>query len=170
MNHQHPKLPHDLPKTKSDIDAVKALSILSFSELEAYLPELLEWIQDVNWPLSSFVTELIRSHGGPVVPSVKIALSKAKMSEDAIWAQNIIELIIKPLGREQIILFNSEFRSWWFSDNTEIKLLIFGLMAENKIGDQEELKKWVTINRKAFEIHLEDLKHIESQLDQNFIK
>jgi hypothetical protein len=138
---------------------------LNFCELEPYLPELLTWLQDINWPIFPSVENLLRSLGGQVVPAVKAALSEAKKADDAIWAENIMNAVVKPLGQEQMAQFGSEFRSWWFSDHSEIKILIFGLLAEHRMGDLSELKKWVTINRKADEVYAEELRAIERELE-----
>ncbi|MBY0413587.1 MAG: DUF5071 domain-containing protein [Bdellovibrionales bacterium] len=162
----YPKLPDDLPKTKFDTEAIDALEVLTFQEIEPFIPNILEWVQDLNWPISAKATKLVKGFGIKAAPSIKATLNKCIKTGDTIWAHNIISLFVKPFESETAILFLDELRAWWFHDNIELKILIFEIMAENRIGDQALLKKWVTINRKACEQYVEELSLIEKELEQ----
>ena len=45
-----------VPKDKFDEDACGKLFLTSDKEVILALPELLEWLQDYNWPVASKVT------------------------------------------------------------------------------------------------------------------
>ncbi len=40
-----------IPKNKFDHETVERLKNLSYEELKPIMPDLLEWLQDFNWPL-----------------------------------------------------------------------------------------------------------------------
>ncbi|MDT0123938.1 DUF5071 domain-containing protein [Paenibacillus sp. RRE4] len=48
-----------LPKDKFNIKSVKKLAKRSNDELRDILPELMEWLQDGNWPISKPVEDLL---------------------------------------------------------------------------------------------------------------
>lgn len=48
-----------LPKDKFDIDKVEKLKGLNRGELIPLLPELLKWIQDMNWPIAPKIAKLL---------------------------------------------------------------------------------------------------------------
>lgn len=155
---------HFLPKNKFDMEAIRTLNTLNFSDAEPYLPKILTWVQDLNWPIAQPVISFVQKFDAQAVPALKETLLRAKETEDPIWAHNLIEAFVKRLKKEQVTLFHDELKAWWFHDNAELKILIFEIMASNQIGDQDELKKWVTINKKAHETYVEDLERIEKQL------
>ena len=49
----------ELPKDKFDVETAKELRELSLDELEPVLGELLEWLQDYNWPVAKVVGPLL---------------------------------------------------------------------------------------------------------------
>ena len=46
-----------IPKDKSDIETAETLSNHSFKEVQPIIPDLLEWLQDGNWPVSKTVAD-----------------------------------------------------------------------------------------------------------------
>nr|WP_145331961.1 DUF5071 domain-containing protein [Paenibacillus xylanexedens] len=52
-----------LPKDKFDIKSVEKLAKRSNDELREILPELMEWLQDGNWPISKPVEDLLLRFG-----------------------------------------------------------------------------------------------------------
>ncbi|MBY0216300.1 DUF5071 domain-containing protein [Paenibacillus illinoisensis] len=55
--------------------------ILSSKEYLPYLPELLEGIQDINWPNAYRIVEFLNKHDVEVAPHVKTIL----LTEDTVW-------------------------------------------------------------------------------------
>ncbi|GJM72464.1 hypothetical protein HMSSN036_46800 [Paenibacillus macerans] len=53
-----------LPKDKMDLDSVAHLKTLSSNELIPLLPDLIEWLQDINWPVASELSKLLMPMGG----------------------------------------------------------------------------------------------------------
>ncbi|TQV82213.1 DUF5071 domain-containing protein [Denitrobaculum tricleocarpae] len=76
-----------IPKDKYDVAAVRRASSVGFPALNPVVPELLEWLQDYNWPVARHVSSLLAAAGPEVAPHIDDALN----SDDAIWKFWIIE-------------------------------------------------------------------------------
>lgn len=50
-----------IPKDKSDIETADRLSGHSYDEIKAIVPDLLTWIQDMNWPVSGPVSRYLQT-------------------------------------------------------------------------------------------------------------
>ena len=81
-----------LPKDKFDSEAVKRLSGLDDEQIEPIVPQLLEWIQDMNWPVAQLVCELLNEHYSVVEPQLYELLKPGQT--DDIWKYNIIKYLI----------------------------------------------------------------------------
>ncbi|WP_339306960.1 DUF5071 domain-containing protein [Paenibacillus sp. FSL R5-0519] len=63
-----------LPRDKSDYEAVRKLSDFSDVELKIIIPELMEWLQDGNWPISKPVEDLLLRLGKEIIPHIQDVL------------------------------------------------------------------------------------------------
>lgn len=70
-----------LPRDKHDVAAVERLSALGYPAVEPVLPELLEWIQDINWPVARVIAPFLAGIGRPLAPQVRPVLR----SSDEDW-------------------------------------------------------------------------------------
>ena len=52
-------LKHLIPKDKFDIETAEKLKDYSYEELKTIIPQLMEWIQDMNWPVASVVSDYL---------------------------------------------------------------------------------------------------------------
>ena len=50
-----------IPKDKGDLKAAERLKNYSFEEVKDIIPELLEWIQDMSWPVAGPVANYLES-------------------------------------------------------------------------------------------------------------
>lgn len=48
-----------IPKDKLDIETAEKLKQYSYEEIKPIIPNLLEWIQDMNWPVAPTVAEYL---------------------------------------------------------------------------------------------------------------
>lgn len=85
-----------LPKDKYDIEAVEKLELLDDEQLEPVIPQLLEWIQDMNWVIAPLVCDLLAQHCRIVEPHL-YALLKPE-NTDGIWKYNIIKYLLEMWG------------------------------------------------------------------------
>ncbi len=79
-----------LPKHKFDTDRAEALVALGHPAVEPILPELLAWLQDMNWPVARVIQPFLAQIGAPLAPHVRAALA----SQDHIWKYWILTQIL----------------------------------------------------------------------------
>ena len=70
-----------IPKDKFDFETVEKLKNYSFEEIEPIIPVLLEWLQDMNWPISRSIAELLI----PFSEKISSEILKILQSEDQVW-------------------------------------------------------------------------------------
>ncbi|MGE7110009.1 DUF5071 domain-containing protein [Lysinibacillus sp. NPDC047702] len=85
-----------LPKNKHDSNRVTQLKYLERKKLIPLIPELLTWIQDINWPIAPDVAELLLIYPNEIVPHIKNVLS----TNDDIWKYWCLEYLVKRMPLE----------------------------------------------------------------------
>jgi hypothetical protein len=81
---------HYIPKTKGDTEAVENLGKLPFETIRADVPQLLEWMQDMNWPVGQGIAIYLRPH----INEIKESLLDVLKSNDDTWKYWIINSLI----------------------------------------------------------------------------
>ncbi|ATP40371.1 DUF5071 domain-containing protein [Solibacillus sp. R5-41] len=90
-----------LPRHKFDIDRVEMIKKMDRDKILPLLPNLLEWIQDMNWPVAPSVLELLLTFPEEIVPLVQDILS----SDDDNWKWFILHFLVNKLPVESRIQF-----------------------------------------------------------------
>lgn len=72
-----------LPKDKHDFESVNNLKKLDKDELKKLVPELLEWLQDINWPIANEVSKLLLTIPHETLPFVNNVLA----GQDDLWKE-----------------------------------------------------------------------------------
>jgi len=80
-----------VPKNKSDLEAAQSAVDVGYPGVEPILPELLEWLQDYNWPVAHVLAPFLASIGEPLVPHVNRILE----TDDKVWKYWMIVSIMK---------------------------------------------------------------------------
>ena len=75
-----------IPKHKFDQETVEKLEKLSFEQLKPIIPELLEWLQDMNWPIARPVADILEPHIDKIVPEI----IKIFKTDDGMWKYWVI--------------------------------------------------------------------------------
>jgi Domain of unknown function (DUF5071) len=70
-----------LPKDKFDIDRAAILVSTGYPTVAPILPDLLEWLQDGNWPVAHVIGPFLASIGKPLTEEVRRVLQ----SQDHLW-------------------------------------------------------------------------------------
>jgi hypothetical protein len=79
-----------IPQHKSDLEpAIKAIEA-GFPTVAPILPDLLEWLQDINWPVARILAPFLATIGIPLIPHIQEILK----TDDEIWKYWIIVSII----------------------------------------------------------------------------
>ena len=84
------KLQDCIPKTKHDCDAIEQATSVSFPLINPIIPNLLEWLQDANWPVAHPTAHLLTQAGPEIVPHIRQVLS----SSDSIWKFWTLKLLV----------------------------------------------------------------------------
>lgn len=75
-----------IPKHKDDQEAMEGLRSLSFEQLRAIVTDLLEWLQDLHWPIAEPVAEILE----PFVDRITPDLIEILKSNDGQWKWGIL--------------------------------------------------------------------------------
>ena len=75
-------------------NCAKILAMRPDEELEQCLPDLLEWLQDLNWPGAIWILERLQAYRDTKTldTHISIALQQADRSGDEVWRDNLLEL------------------------------------------------------------------------------
>ena len=70
------------------------ISERSDEEIKPHLPEVLEWLQDMNWPGAFCILNRLKNYSdkNSVLNAISICIQKAKDCYDAIWEDNLLML------------------------------------------------------------------------------
>ena len=90
-----------LPRSTRDREAARAVIALGYPAVAPVLPDLLEWLQDYNWPVARPIGEFLASIPEPMVPHIRAVLD----GNDLIWKYWCIEVTDSPpLAIKQIVV------------------------------------------------------------------
>ena len=66
----------------------------SDENLKPYLVELLEWLQDMNWPGAFCILDRLKNYSdkNSILSAISICIQKAKDCNDEIWEGNLLTL------------------------------------------------------------------------------
>ncbi|MBD7908126.1 DUF5071 domain-containing protein [Sporosarcina sp. Sa3CUA8] len=90
-----------LPRHKHDTERVEMISKMSRDKIVQLLPGLLEWIQDINWPVAPSVLKILLTFPEEIVPHVQDVL----YSDDDNWKWYILHFLVIELPAESKIQF-----------------------------------------------------------------
>ena len=70
------------------------ISERSDEEIKPYLPEVLEWLQDMNWPGAFCIMNRLKNHSdkNSILSAISVCVQKAKSGNDEIWEDNLLTL------------------------------------------------------------------------------
>jgi hypothetical protein len=87
MNPDHRAL---LPANKLDIERARSIIALGYPQVDTILPELLEWMKDMNWPVAQTLQPFLASIGLPLLPHVRRVLD----ASDEMWKYWVVCCIV----------------------------------------------------------------------------
>lgn len=81
-----------LPHHKQDCRRAEALVSLGYPAVAPVLPELMTWIQDMNWPVAYMVVApFLRSIGAPLIPEIRRVLQ----TDDETWKYWVLNDLVR---------------------------------------------------------------------------
>lgn len=79
-----------IPRDKEDIDFIQNLRLKNINDIRDYVPELLEWIQDGNWPQAKLIVDYFL----PYVNEIESEIINILRSNDPIWKYYILSRLL----------------------------------------------------------------------------
>ncbi|MDO8071491.1 DUF5071 domain-containing protein [Janthinobacterium sp. SUN176] len=80
-----------LPRDKHDTRNARALIALSWEEVRPAMPQILEWVQDVNWPVAGVLLPYLAGIGPRLAPYIKTVLA----GNDEQWKYFVLQGIVR---------------------------------------------------------------------------
>ncbi|MED5612948.1 DUF5071 domain-containing protein [Janthinobacterium sp. P210005] len=80
-----------LPRDKHDTRNARALIALSWEEVHPAMPQILEWVQDVNWPVAGVLLPYLAGIGPRLAPYIKTVLA----GNDEQWKYFVLQGIVR---------------------------------------------------------------------------
>ncbi|MEK6153122.1 DUF5071 domain-containing protein [Flavobacteriaceae bacterium 3-367] len=86
-----------IPTDKGDVETAKKLKNYSYEELRPIIPLLLEWIQDMNWPVAGPVADYLASISEHLTDNI-IGILKGRDDVWKYWCVKVFGIdAIKPI-------------------------------------------------------------------------
>jgi len=81
-----------VPKDKFDTSGVEHLMVLEDKEFDVIAPLLLEWIQDINWPVADHMIKVLAVHQDVTEKYIRRILSSDQSDDE--WKTNTIRFLL----------------------------------------------------------------------------
>ena len=79
-----------VPVTKFETEKAAALVHLGFPAVEPVMPQILEWLQDLNWPVGRVFQPFLASIGQPLAPYIRTILA----GQDDGWKYSLLRVVV----------------------------------------------------------------------------
>jgi len=87
-----------------DYERLETILKIDLRETPDLIPHLLEWTQDVNWPVAFPILEKLVAYPSETIPHINPILK----TNDGIWKYNVIRYLLKELPLEYKSTFKGE--------------------------------------------------------------
>ncbi|WMW80873.1 DUF5071 domain-containing protein [Undibacterium cyanobacteriorum] len=94
-----------IPRDKLDLERAEAAVAAGYPAVAPILPELMEWMQDMNWPVARALQALLAGIGSPLEPHIRRVLE----SDDLIWKYGVLRWIVAE-SPELIAIFTPDLQ------------------------------------------------------------
>ena len=93
-----------IPKDKFDLAALKQLKYADAETVIPILPQLLEWIQDMNWPVAEPMVDVLLQYPTELTPYIEQVL----LGEDDMWIYwCLVKIVPKLPFYSKLVLTNA---------------------------------------------------------------
>jgi len=79
-----------VPVDKFDIVRAEQLVALGYPAVAEVLPSLLEWVQDLNWPVARILQPFLATIGEPLAPYIRDVLK----TTDETWKWSVLQGVV----------------------------------------------------------------------------
>ena len=93
-------------RDKHDLESARALIEIGFSGNSERLPHMLEWMQDMNWPVAPVIAEYLKASRAPIEDLVLEILR----GDDGVWKASCIARLLADLENVDLVPYRAELR------------------------------------------------------------
>lgn len=79
-----------IPQSKYDVVRTQAAIEAGYPTVAPILPDLLDWLQDMNWPVAKPLAPFLASVGEPLIPHIRYILE----ANDDIWKYWVLSSVV----------------------------------------------------------------------------
>jgi len=79
-----------VPRHKHDLETANAAVALGWPAVEPITPQLLEWLQDCNWPVANILAPFFAKVGSGLAPYIRSIFQ----TDDDVWKYWIIQRVV----------------------------------------------------------------------------
>jgi len=79
-----------LPASKFETEKAARVVSLGYPGVEPVIPQILEWLQDLNWPVARVFQPFAASIGAPLAPHVRLILK----TDDGCWKHSVLSGVV----------------------------------------------------------------------------
>lgn len=131
----------------NDEAAAEVLKKIGYPRVGKYIYELLIWLQDINWPGSYIIADLLVEIGKPIIPHIKTAFKEY----DSIWHFWILTYVVSRLSNNLIKELEPELLGFiqsfdWNNILEGVDIEAFKIAMDNNLGSIYEIRS--AMNRK----------------------
>lgn len=149
-------------------NAAIVLKQIGYPRVKSIIPELLEWIQDMNWPGAQEIADLLTTIDDEIVPYVKQILK----SGDGIWIIWLLTEVVSRWGKDLKYLIKDNL--YELSITLDSKLIIEGvdiqsmkLLHESKFMDKEKVLSIIKRKSELYQELLENLDEFRETIEKD---
>ncbi len=93
-----------IPLQKDDLEKIDKIIAVGYPKIKPILHRLLEWFQDMNWPVAQKLASFLSTIGNDNIPEIK----KIMLTNDYIWQYWCLGEIVFNLNKDGIRQFEKE--------------------------------------------------------------
>jgi|GEM_PF-1179062 len=93
-----------IPKDKFDRDSVQRAIEIGYPGINPILPDLLVWLQDINWPVTQDLVPLLKDAGTGIAPHITAILK----STDSGWKYFVVSWLCKSVNNDVWALIETD--------------------------------------------------------------
>ncbi|MBE8728077.1 DUF5071 domain-containing protein [Flavobacterium hungaricum] len=118
-----------IPKNVCDESGIEKLKQLSFNQIQPIVPDLLEWLQDCNWPVARSILEILR----PLVDQITPEILEVLNGNDGVWKYWILQNLILKTTNPILLKEINRIASFPTSEEKEqeLDLIAVDILREN---------------------------------------
>jgi len=153
-----------MPKNSHDIENAEKLVRLGYPAVEPVIPEMLMWLQDLNYSVSFVFSPFLSEIGEPLIPHLR----KILQSDDNVWKYSVLRNIVLNWDTCLVKIIEPDLiKLTMIQDLTEVDIEAIRILIKNKLGDPNKLQSLIKFKKRGYENLLKELSDIDIELEKS---